>query len=314
MNTLNLMLHQGSYEWTDDGSLTRIERENELPHEKPESHTQALADIILETKSDLIMLQEVEGWDSLDRFNRRYLEDGYKTYLPPTNDTRIGIAFLVRNGMGLKVKRESFVHKNWKNPTGKRESIFSRNFPLFKIFFENHDVPKLIVAGVHYKSRIDRRGDPRSFEKRKREAEESVRIIQEVQAQHPNTPVIIMGDFNSNKNYEELASFKDLDVFDLLEKPEVFQDEHGMGDTTMVFYPKGDGSVRSRSVDGAFLSSSLRSQLLSSFVYRFKDPKTGLVIPFPQNIDERRKNPSDHYPVVFDLAPEVLYPNHQTRN
>jgi len=312
LNTLNLYLHQGKYFWTE-GGLAKVNQDH-LPREKPEWQTKGLADAILEVQPDFIMLQEVEGQESLDRFIRRYLNNAYKAYMPPTNDGRqIGNAFLVRHGMGIKVKRESFTDLTWKNMTGRKEKIFTRNFPLFKIYIENHDSPKMIVAGVHYKSKRDRVKDPRSFYKRQKEAEESVRILEEVQLEHPSTPIVIMGDFNSSRDKEELDSFKRLDLVDLSDKPERFIDEHNLGDSTFVFFPGDRDEVVRESLDGAFLSSDLDSFIQSYFVYRYKD-EDGQVKPLPSTLAERHENPSDHYPVVFDLDPKVLYPHHNKDN
>lgn len=311
MNTLNLYLHQGKYLWTDDG-LERINQDH-LPRQKPEWQTKGLADAILNTQPDFIMLQEVEGRESLDRFNRRYLDRAYKVYMPATNDGRgIGTAFLVRHGMGIKVHRKSFTDLSWTNKNGQLEKVFTRSFPLFEVFFEDHKTPKLIVAGVHYKSKRNRKGDPGSFHKRKKEAEESVRILKKTRAQYPHTPMIVMGDFNSTRDQKELESFRDLNMVDLNEKPEFFEDEGGLGESTFVSFPKSHRGPRSEALDGALLSPDLESRLKSFTVYRYKDEK-GQIIPLPKNFEERNKNPSDHYPVLFDLNPDFLYGDFRTR-
>lgn len=306
LNTLNLFIHRGKYLWTEDG-LEKINQDH-LPRQKPEWQTKGIADAILDTQPDFIMLQEVEGKDSLDRFNRRYLDDAYKVYMPTTNDGReIGTAFLVRNGMGIKVKRQSFTDLYWKNMTGRKEKVFTRNFPVFKIYIENHETPKLIVAGVHYKSKRDRKNDPRSFHKRQKEADESVRILKETEVKHPGVPIIVMGDFNSSRDKKELKSFRLLDMVDLTDKPELFVDEEGMGDSTFVFFPNRETTTTREALDGAFLSSSLEAYIKSYSVYRYKDEE-GKVRDLPQNFEERNLNPSDHYPVIFDLDPKILYP------
>jgi len=70
-NVFNLYLHKGKHVWTEDG-LERVNQDH-LPNQKLEHQTQGVANAILQTKPDFLMLQEVEGEDSLRRFNRDYL-------------------------------------------------------------------------------------------------------------------------------------------------------------------------------------------------------------------------------------------------
>jgi len=306
LNTLNLYLHQGKYEWTDRG-LVKMNQDH-LPKQKPERHSLGLATAVLESQPDFLMLQEVEGYESLDRFNRRFLGDAYQVFMPQTNDTRgIGVAFLVRKGMGVTVKRRSYTKRKWTNKKGVEEAVFSRNFPIFEIYLEGMEEPKLLIAGVHYKSRADRPNDPKSFYKRQKEVDESISILKKMREQYPQTPMVVLGDFNSSPEQKELASFyNELGMMDAHSVDSVFKDPDKMGRYTFVYFPF-EKRKKMRAFDQALLSANLSEHLVSSSVYRYKSPETGAVLPFPKNIEERNQKPSDHYPILFDLDADVLY-------
>ncbi len=275
--------------------------------------TEGVANAILQTRPDFLMLQEVEGRESLARFNEDYLGNEYETFMPSTNDQRsIGIAFLVRKNLDVRVEVVNLLHPKWTNPNGIVEPVFSRNFPIFKLFSDDQSEPSLIVAGAHFKSQRDRAQDPESFLKRQEEMKVAVEALSEMRKIHEGVPIIVMGDFNSSRGDNEATPHfgEGLGLFDVHLSEEHFVDKGGLGHVTHTFHPKVDGVEQApvmSVMDRAFLDESLKEELVQSVIYRYRHIGSSVYKPLPRTVDERGENPSDHYPIYFDLKPSVMF-------
>lgn len=304
-NVLNLFVHSGRYIWGEDGQVKT--ETDAYKGQKKEEHTKEIARIIHDTNPDFILLQEVEGRSSLDRFTQNYLGGEYVAFMPPTNDRReIGVALLIKDDLKFHIKVESFESLSWTNPRGHIEPIFTRNVGLFSIFDPDTDEVVLGVFGLHFKSRRDRRGDPGSVLKRTKEVEETVRAVEKFRLAHPGVPVIVAGDFNSNRDVEELKPlFDELGLHDA-HTEEHFRNKDRQGRITHSYHPVGEKAIFSE-MDLILVDESLKSRILGSDVYRYRDYTLGKPKPIPDTINLRNLNPSDHFPVFVDLDPKSIY-------
>ena len=280
------------------------------PRAKEERHTQEIARIITELSPDLIVLQEVETWNSLNRFIGNYLGGEYVAFMSGDHDTREkNIAFLIKNDLDFHVRVKPVGYLTWKAPSGNTEPVFSRELGIFEVFDSESKKMVLGVFGVHYKSHKDRKNDPRSFLKRSQEAENTSQIVEKFLMSNPNTPFIIAGDFNSNPNDPELSSlFKNLSVLNPIHHPNLFKNSSGLGLYTHSFHQKGSSESVYSEVDFILTSNDLERFILGVDIYRYKDRDHNIVKPLPDDNKERNENPSDHFPVFIDIKPEVFYP------
>jgi exonuclease III len=305
-NVLNLFLHSGKFSWYEEGLVPASG--NKLPPEKELKHTQGVAKAILETNPDFLFLQEVEGIDSIKRFNSDFLNSKYDIYLPKTNDQRgIGIAFLVRSSLDLEISFESNEHHKWHDHANNNRysAVFTRSFPVFKIFKKGNQYPSLILAGVHFKSRRDRKKDPKSFFKRSAEINKATDILSEIRNSHEGSPLIVMGDFNSARGQQEVEYMRNaLRLIDTHASLLHFEDPHGMGLSTHTYHPESEVAVGG-ALDMALISMDLVESLGQSSIYRYKDDQ-GKVKKLPMTREERDQNPSDHYPIYFDLNSSIF--------
>lgn len=304
-NVLNLFVHSGRYIWGEDGQVQAVK--NTYEGQKKEEHTKEIARIIHDTNPDFILLQEIEGRDSLERFNENYLGGEYVFFMPPTNDRReIGVALLIKDDLKFHIRMESFERLSWTNPNGHIEPVFTRNVGLFSVYDPDTHEVVLGIFGLHFKSRRDRKGDPASVLKRTKEVEETVRAVEKFRAAHPGVPVIVAGDFNSNRDVEELRPFFDeLGLHDA-HSEEHFRNKDEMGRVTHTYHPFDEEPVHSE-MDLILVDDLLKSRIFGADIYRYRDYALGKPKPMPKTIDERNQNPSDHFPVIVDLDPKSIY-------
>jgi endonuclease/exonuclease/phosphatase family metal-dependent hydrolase len=308
-NVFNLYLRQGRYFHTDYG-MVKADTDR-LPRQKSDEQTLGVAKAILELRPDFIFLQEVEGGESLELFNEHYLGSEYETYLAPTNDVRnISIAFLVRKRTRVRVEYETFEYKNWESPASVREPLLSRNFLIAKIFKEGKSIPSMILGGLHLKSESDRQKDPGSKIKRAAELKYIGEVLNARMKDHPQAPVVVMGDFNTARGGGETHPiFDKLYMTDVHRSEDHFFDPDGLGHSTHTYHPKVDGvemPASATAIDRAFVSKDLLDYITQAGIYRYRT-ESGQKKPLPQTQAERNENPSDHYPIYFDLKPELLF-------
>jgi hypothetical protein len=281
-----------------------------------------LASAIKSINADIVMLCEVGGFESLKNFNALFLGNQYSACLIEGNSERnIDVGFLVRKNLPFYFDLQSNKNRpiNYLYPH-ERESLekgypikggkiktshkFSRDVAELRLFTNNREKPFLIILLVHLKSRLDPdHVDPNGFERRRAELKTLLEIFKESKLVHPNLPMIVAGDFNGNASSEDTEEeFKEIysktQLKDVLELGNIPKE-----DRATFYQVKSGGRVEGRQIDYCFLSPSLQKYLGEKppYVYRYKDEK-GATRPTPRSLDEKMQHPSDHYPIVFEVA------------
>jgi exonuclease III len=305
-NVKNLFTHVGDFERVAANKFSKKKKSKE----KPVEELRGVAKAIIENQPDIIVLQEIEGFDSLEDFNDYYLKQDYQPYLIHGNDNRgIDIGFLIKGSLPLKVVEETHRDIHWNDPAdhGRSVPLFSRDLPALLFFRLGDDTetatPLLVVLGNHGKSKRDRLGDPNSNLLRTAQYDEANHIIESYfQRFGNNLPLVMAGDFNTDvRTGSEVQAIRDhlKDVFDLAHFPERERITH-------TFHPRGEAAVQTQ-LDAVLLSPSLIHSVLRSEIYRYKD-NDGKIKPLPKTYEEREGNPSDHYPIVVDISTETMIP------
>lgn len=271
-----------------------------------------ISQIIQEEDPDLILLCEVGGMESLQNFNRLFLEDKYSPALIEGNsDRNIDIGFLLRRQIGFyydiisnKNRTIDYIHPHERalpNPTVHR---FSRDAAELHLFLKDREHPFLVFILTHLKSQLDRdRIDPMGFERRQAELKALMQIFSDLRHKTRNqVPIAVCGDFNGHAGkanpdpeFQHLYTVGGLtDVCDLA----------GLsGAQRTTYYQVGrSGNPEGRQIDYCFLSDHLQPHLRkdSVRVYRFKD-NMGFPLDPPTSLDAKLQLPSDHYPLIFEL-------------
>lgn len=275
---------------------------------KAEHHRQGIASVILDNNLDVVVLQEVENEAALKAFTEQYLNDLYEPLISHGNDARgIQVAYLIKKDLPFQIELLSHAKSMAVDPvSGATKPIFSRDLPALKIWSEgqnpSREDPILILFGTHFKSKRNRPGDIQSRLLRGTQVRAASEIIENEMKAHPSSFVMIAGDFNGDVRLE--AEFDPLkrflkDAFEL--QPHVPND---MDRVTHTYHPR-DGATQFSQIDAFFVKNSEPSLIKETFVYRYKDA-SGNTKPIPRSYDERRENPSDHFPVILKFNFEKL--------
>jgi endonuclease/exonuclease/phosphatase family metal-dependent hydrolase len=258
---------------------------------KPDDKVNWIAKITEEISPDIFMLCEVGGLDSLERFNKNYLNNNFMPLIIPGNSDRgIEIGYLIKKALPFTYQHISH-----------RDMNFSRDVSELRILKDNRLV--LIILLVHLKSKWDREGnDPNGFLKRSHEIEALLEISKSLDKEFPLCPIIIAGDLNgvAQKNNCE-REFREIykqttftDILDILDLPEEER-------ITFVHFQK-DGKPDHFQLDYIFLPLTLKDKVKKeeSGIYQYKNIYD-IPIELPKNPFERYALPSDHYPLVLSL-------------
>lgn len=304
-NVLNLKTSVGKFE-PDLLSGKRVKTKPEGP--KSEESIAGVAQAIKEISPDILFLQEVEGEDSLITFAKEKLDNGWRPLYIKGNDSRgIQIGVLVKNSIPLHFEYESHRDEPFSsNSHPDLKKVFSRDFPVLLAKSPAGGDPLFILCGVHGKSkRGENTLDPESREIRTAQAERMVAIIKSYQQKYPKSPLLVLGDFNAEVNfepeYEALRNFNLKDTFDLSPNPLPKGDP---GRITHTYHPK-DGATKRAQLDSILVAPPFQNLILGTHVYRYKNAE-GSEIPLPATYAEREQNPSDHYPVWTELNLQQL--------
>lgn len=284
---------------------------------KPLFKLQHLARTIQDTHSDIVMLCEVGGLESLKNFNTMFLNNEYSPILIEGNsDRNIDVGFLIKKNQSfyfdllthknrdlnflypheLKSKAENY-------PLKIQSHKFSRDCAELRLFTREIDKPFLIVLLTHLKSPLDpERIDPNGTERRGAELKTCLEIFTELKSQFKDTPIIFAGDFNGtassvNTDPEFLPLHQTTSLKDIFEIANVNSENR------YTFYQVRSG-LRSdgRQIDYCFIDDNFKHLLntQSVAVCDFKD-EFGSPIKKPETLEQKMALPSDHYPIVFTL-------------
>lgn len=289
---------------------------------KPLEKTKNIARIILEENPDILMLCEVGGQESLQNFNRLFLNDAYSPVLIEGNsDRNIDVGFLIKKGRPFYFDINSnksrpinylYPHERQSNETGysaKNGKVsgshkFSRDAAELHLFLHDRSKPFLIFILTHLKSRLDPNGfDPNGFERRQAELRTLLEIYQELEKQFQGSiPIAVCGDMNGNASHRETdEEFKP--IYETSQLKDVCELAQLSAEDSATFYQVGRSArPDGRQIDYCFLSPSLCSLLdpKSVRVYRFKG-HLGMPLDPPSTLEAKLNLPSDHYPLIFTL-------------
>jgi len=279
------------------------------PQYKSPQETQRIADIIKKENPDFAILTEVED-QSVDRFNDQYLNNAYDSYCERGNDHRlIDIALLVKKSSGLKAEFRSHKHLKWMDPvTRQLQPVFARDYPVLILRKPGDPKPKLILAGVHSKSKRDRPGDRESRIWRAEQYRVQAQIIRDLAQEFPDVTIVSGGDHNLEIR-DERGIHRDPEVNPLFG---VMKDVFSIAPVTTPieyrvthsFFPNGNpANVIRQQLDTFTVLLAPGAQVLSARVvfYDGCDIHLGGKPRFPMTYDERSDQPSDHNPIVTEI-------------
>lgn len=276
-----------------------------------------LAQIITENSPDIMMLCEVGGAESLNNFNKLFLDDQYQVALLEGNsDRNIDVGYLIKKESPFFYDITSNRHrplnflyphevtsKKTGYPLKKDSQYFSRDCVELRLFTKTKDQPFLILLLTHLKSRLDPdRIDPGGTEKRSAELNTCLAIYKELRSQFADVPIIFSGDMNGyagkpHTDPEFLPIYTETDLQDILEIANV-----DIKERSTFYQVRNGGKTDGKQIDYCFLSNHLADKLIISTaqVYRYKD-SLGLPLNEPKSLDEKLRLASDHYPIFFNL-------------
>lgn len=294
-NTFNLFENIGSHKGIEEGVQVELKvtpKEASMPIRQ--------AAIVKEIDADIAFLQEVESYKALETFANDYLDEAYEPLMIRNNDMRgIQLGLLVRKGLGIDIEIHSF--KNLRNG---EMSAFTRDAQVVVVKDQKTDRPIMNIVHLHLKSMRDRKGDPNSFRRRKGEVDSLKAVFRAMRKrQGGDIPTTIAGDLNNefaNSEYDYLRNLGFSDIFDLSGFPNIPQR------ATHIYFPPEGGIVENQ-LDH-FLVDGLIDQggvIEERGIYRYLDQE-GSEIPLPRTKEERKKLPSDHYPIWMRMTVENL--------
>jgi hypothetical protein len=284
---------------------------------KPLFKLHHLARTIKDTNSDIVMLCEVGGLESLKNFNTLFLNGEYSPILIEGNsDRNIDVGFLIKKNSSFyfdllthKNRDLNFLYpheielKNKNYPLKIQSHKFSRDCAELRLFTREIEKPFLIILLTHLKSPLDpERIDPNGSERRAAELKTCLEIYTELKTQFEDIPILFAGDFNGtassvNTDREFLPLHQTSSLKDIFEIANV------NADNRYTFYQVRSG-LRSdgRQIDYCFIDEKFKHLLnvQSVAVADFKD-EFGSPLKKPETLDQKMALPSDHYPVVFAL-------------
>ena len=277
---------------------------------KPLEKLKEIKCLIDKQDPDVLILSEVGGKESLENFNRLFLNERYKVELIEGNSDRgIDIGYLIKASLGLdfllishKERPLNFLYDHEKEGN-KKSHYFSRDVAELRLFDNsvNHS-PQLIILGVHLKSKLDREGvDPDGRSRRAAEVKTLMDIYEEVKRETADKiPILITGDFNGTANSHRMEAefqpiYNNTGLKDVMEIKNVPEDKR----FSQVIFNSLNRAVPVQ-IDYFFIGTKFSERIEQAFTYRFTD-EGGLEIPPPQNIEQRNSLPSDHYPLICDL-------------
>ena len=228
---------------------------------KARSKIAEIADTILEHDFDLVGLCEVGGMETLENFNRLYLESRYDCYLHEENSSR-GIY------VGALAKKGRFPALRASNAAGRFSSReFSRNLLKLELGDEGGG---LEVFVLHLKSQY---GDDHGLDRRIEEVDQLCSLLRHKKS-------IVMGDFNGvlirGMHQFEYERFLELPFYDVLAAVGIPPEKR----RTHYYFGKG---AHFSQLDYIFCTHDI--EVLDAEV---------LEEAIPRNRQERNRLPSDH--------------------
>jgi len=312
-NVLNLNYNVGRFE---PNPKTGVREQVEPIREKDPAAREKTARTLRELNSDIILLQEVESKEDLQRFLTEYKDVLQRDYLPlliEGNDGRgIDVAYLVRKDLGLDYEFISHRNMPWKNSLyPERHLVFSRDCTALVAHAPGKKRPLFILLNTHSKSkRTEIEADPESYQIREAQGQALAELKLKYESMFPGVPLIMGGDFNANPNsapeYLALRKAGLKDSFNVMPKalPATHDDR-----VTHTFHPldpktKEELPAVKEQPDALLVNAAAEPLVISATVHKYYDERTGHYFGSPDHFWQRKKQPSDHRAVKgrFDMA------------
>lgn len=265
----------------------------------------SIKQIILDADPDIIMLVEVGGRQTLENLNRHFLDDAYTVHFAPSNSDRgIDVGFLCKK-RNKDVPDISFYLVNHSGAKLKNGMSFARGLLELRVLSQSKNKGKLAACFLltHLKSKLDlKKQDFEGRGQRSAEVQHIIKHYRDLQRKHPKTPVAVCGDLNGiiykEDTEEELLPFEKaglFDVFELLDKD--------LKDRQTYFYFNKQQQRIPMQLDYILFPRKFKNMLLEKAKVLEMEPD---LVPYPpETMAQKRKLPSDHYPVYCELKVEL---------
>lgn len=277
---------------------------------KPIRKVLELANVLSELDPDIVLLAEIGGEESLNNWNKYFLDSNYYVALIEGNSDRsIDVGYLIHKRCQFHFSIETnknrvlnFLYPHERNLVNSENLThkFSRDVAELHLFLNKKEKPFFIFLLTHLKSPLDPGGiDPNGCRRREAEFKTLLEIYKKYEL--AQVPIAVAGDFNGNaarnateREFTEIYNKTQLeDIFEIAQlSPE---------DRSTYYMVRNSGKTENRQIDYCFLSP-LASQYFNtktSKVYRYKN-ELGLCAA-PKTQAEKELLPSDHYPIVFEF-------------
>jgi len=301
LNAQDLFLFADKYDGTPVAEMNEIKwglMSSSLFNNKSKDKCFSLAQTIMKSNADIIMMTEIGGKESLENFSRFTLEDKYQAHsLPSNSDRGIDLGYLTRKTLPFEFEIHSY--KNYPLPHPARR--FSRD--VLRLDVKKNGSLKMILLLVHIKSKLDmRKEDYEGRTRRKIEVEGLVKIYQELNETN-DVPILVGGDFNGLahelateeefKPIYEKTNLKDIAALCTIPIEERF--------SYIYFDRYGNRFVQQ--LDYLFIDQKYESLIYKSecLFPRFFTG-TGSALPIPTRYEQKNTLPSDHYPFLATLS------------
>ena len=270
---------------------------------KPTKKLRALAATITRENPDIAVVEEVENIFVLQKFNEMYLGNQYKTILIPGNDQTKSIGFLVKTDLPFDLEVQSFKNVG---RVDKDKHLFTRDLPVMLVREAGSgrdSQPLFAVMGAHFKA-LQKDSLASIFRTRELEIGAAMKISGYYKTKFGAIlPQFLLGDLNEDVNLSsrlaylwKYSGFKDVfnTIFPESSVPERMRVTH-------TAHPSNRKAIRTQ-LDTIAGSRSVQHQEL------FLDAKVipylghnGGEKPIPMNIEERDRNPSDHFMMIAQI-------------
>ena len=291
-NIENLFLLMDKYQGEDLSTISNEKWQSfSIGYRTSNKHIQKIEDaakVIEDINADIYMLCEVGGKESLNNFNKYFLNNKYTCILEEGTAKRgLDVGFLIKKDFNQEI--EVINNKRLKLKDGTR---FSRS--LGEIRIKKGGKVELVFLLAHLKSKRTSEEDFQGWAKRSEEVKGLNQYVEKLNKDLKNPKIVLAGDLNSDLDDLRIMGLSSFDNF--LDLKELSDEEK----CTHIHFD--GGGAKYHQFDYIFSTENMRGDLdlENSSVYRFKNDY-GDTWGFPESIKEKWELPSDHYPVVLKI-------------
>lgn len=266
---------------------------------KSKEKCQILGNTILDNETDIVMMTEVGGPESLSNFAKYVLDDKYQAYsLPSNSDRGIDLGYLVKKSLHFETKLTTHISYELPDPSKR----FSRD--VLRLDLSKNGEMKLILLLAHIKSKLDlRKSDFEGRTRRTQEVKGLIEIYKDLTKKYPTIPILIGGDMNGHagekETEEEFRSiYNETDLKDIAYLAEIPDEDR----FSYVYFNRG-GNRFEQQIDYLFISEQFKDLICPEDCYfpRYKN-LLGFPLPIPKRVEQKNTLPSDHYPFLGTLS------------